>query len=190
MSLTQVFDAAVPPATAPAGCGAVAGYTGRRGFTPHVWTPAEWNRFTGLGMLPIWVPDLTQHPHEEAAAMCNTAGALGWTPHLPAAETRAIIVDFETASGETDRRWWAQCSDAIHVNGFAGVAYGSESTVFDLAASWVWLAAWDGHPALGQGQTVVAHQYQAGVPSGGSTVDFSVMSPWLAARCGRGPRRG
>lgn len=34
--LFKMFDAAYPPATAPAGCSIAAGYIG--GNTPHVWT--------------------------------------------------------------------------------------------------------------------------------------------------------
>ncbi len=49
----KMFDASVPPASAPAGYRAVAGYIG--GDTPHVWTKAEWRRFDQLPKLPIWV---------------------------------------------------------------------------------------------------------------------------------------
>jgi hypothetical protein len=49
----KMFDARVPPASAPAGYRAVAGYIG--GDTPHVWTDAEWKRFGSLPKLPIWV---------------------------------------------------------------------------------------------------------------------------------------
>src|SRR5258707_6133543 len=49
----KMFDASVPPASAPAGYRAVAGYIG--GDTPHVWTEAEWRRFAQLHQLPIWV---------------------------------------------------------------------------------------------------------------------------------------
>src|SRR5258706_15218366 len=48
----KMFDASVPPASAPAGYRAVAGYIG--GDTPHVWTKAEWRRFDQLPQLPIW----------------------------------------------------------------------------------------------------------------------------------------
>ena len=194
MTLTRMFDAAVPPDVAPGGCSAVLGYTGRPGFTPHVWTAAEWNRFEHLRMLPAWVPNLSNPPGEEAVAACDAAAALGWergwNGALPPTETRAIVFDFELTGTQAAREWWAACSDDIHSGGFVGVAYGSESTVFELAASWVFLAAWDGFPALGEGQTVVAHQYNDDVLQGdGAKVDFSVMSPWLYARCGRGPRR-
>lgn len=189
MTLVRAFDAAVPPHAAPPGCAIAMGYLGRPGFTPHVWTAPEWNRFTALGLLPFWVPDLTVDPRHEARLADTAAKALGWESALdhpiPAGETRAIIFDFETASSPRDAAWWAEASDQLHVDGFVGVAYGSESTVFTLAASWVHLAAWDGLQQLGEGQTVVAHQYQSE-----ADVDFSVVSPWLAARCSRGPRRG
>src|SRR5258708_14891264 len=49
----KMFDASEPPAPAPAGYRAVAGYIG--GDTPHVWTDAEWRRFARLHKLPTWV---------------------------------------------------------------------------------------------------------------------------------------
>jgi hypothetical protein len=42
----KMFDASTPPASAPPGYRAVAGYIG--GDTPHVWTGAEWRRFGKL----------------------------------------------------------------------------------------------------------------------------------------------
>lgn len=189
MTLTRMFDAAFPPETAPPNCGAVLGYIGRAGDATRVWTLADWQRFASLRQLPCWVPDFANDPRDEARAACGVARTFGWADHLPAELTRAIVFDFELLAG-AERAWWAECSDEIHVQGFAGIAYGSESTVFELAASWVFLAAWNGQPVmLGEGQTVVAHQYAAGVRFGGTQIDLSVISPWLLERCGTGPRK-
>ena len=186
--LTRVFDASAPPAVAPAGVQGVLGYIGRAGKTPHVWTLEEWQPFAALRQFPCWVPDLSADPAGEAAAAAGAMTSLGWSRDLPAASTRALVADLETAGGNAVAAWWARFSDAVHVNGFVAVAYGSLSTVLTVAASWVWAADWDGQATLGEGQTVVGHQDAANVAFAGTRVDYSVISPWLALRGGSGPR--
>src|SRR5260221_11947368 len=86
----KMFDASVPPASAPAGYRAVAGYIG--GDTPHVWTKAEWRRFHQLPQLPIWVR--SNPPQVDAQAH-----ALGPLPrlHPPRGPPRVpLALDLET----------------------------------------------------------------------------------------------
>jgi hypothetical protein len=75
----KMFDARVPPASAPAGYRAVAGYIG--GDTPHVWTDDEWKRFGSLPKLPIWVADLRR----EWAVHVSAPAGQGHSVRQPAA---------------------------------------------------------------------------------------------------------
>ncbi|HXC83855.1 MAG TPA: hypothetical protein VNV62_18560 [Trebonia sp.] len=184
--ITTVFDAAFPPSRIPPGCKAVAGYVGRLNFTPHVWTLPEWQRFSSIPQLPYWVPDLAVAPNLEAAAAVHAVLELGWAPHI--ADERAVIFDFETASGPADRGWWQECAAAVSAAGFCGVMYGSLSTVLENAAVDVVVAAWDNSAQLLPGQTIHGHQYKAGVAFDGTQIDYSVMDEWLLARAGVGPR--
>lgn len=179
--ISKVFDASVPPATAPAGCAGVLGYVGKTGFTPHVWTPAEWRRFQHLKQYPVWVPDLAANPLAEARAAAVAVEALGWAK-LPDPRTRVIVCDLET---HVVPAWYAKFAAAVGSRFYVAVAYGSLSTIAANLASDLWVAAWDGDPALEPGQTIRAHQYQAG-----PGVDLSVVDEWLWERGGTGPRHG
>jgi len=185
MSLYRMFDASEPPQRAPGGCQLVMGYIGREGYTPHVWTIPEWQRFAGFRQVPIWVPDLGASPAAEAQAATSAAFGLGW------AKGRAIVIDFETA-GAPERSWWDACADAIDVAGMTGVAYGSASTVFQLDAGLdglVGVADWDGEEDLEPQQSVVFHQYQANKQlPGGGLIDLSIADEWLYLSAGVGPR--
>lgn len=181
MTLYRCFDAATPPAIAPPGCTAVLGYIGREHYTPHIWTLEEWGRFDLIRQFPAWVPDLAEAPVIEASAAAAAARSLGWAPYQ--GNRRAVVFDFETADTAADRGWWAACAFELKRQGFAGVLYGSLSTVLANAASYVWAAAWDNSATLLPGQTIVAHQYQDA-----GSVDYSVMGQWLFDRGGRGPR--
>lgn len=188
MALYKVFDASRPPGKIPAGAQGVAGYIGRAGRTPHVWTPAEWDRFTHLRQFPIYVPDLNGSPAAAAAEAVAEVMKLGWAPFRPGPQTRVILVDFETAHSAGNRSWWKNCAAQIAKEGFVGVAYGSLSTVLDLAAADVWAAAWDGHTTIPPGQTIHGHQDQANVAWDGTRIDWSVFDDWMWARGGVGPR--
>lgn len=178
MSLFRVFDAAFPPQTAPPGCAGVLGYIGG-GRATHVWTLEEWERFAHLTQFPAYVPNVsTEGPLEAASMACVAARDFGWAPFQ--AERRVIVCDLET---DVVARWYQQFAAECEQQGFTAVAYGSESTIAANFASDNWVAAWDGNAQLLPGQTIHAHQYQAG-----QSVDFSVVDDWLLARGGRGPR--
>ena len=184
--MAKVFDAAVPPPRALPGIDAVAGYIGRPGFTPHVWTLDEWLRFQHLPQFPFWVPNLRNNPAAEATEAVSAAMALGWAPHQKS--VRVIVFDLETATGPVLRSWWAMLAGETSAQGFCAVAYGSLSTVLDVAAADVWAAAWDGIPAMQPGQTIHGTQYKAGALFAGVSVDLSLVDRWLLERAGVGPR--
>jgi hypothetical protein len=184
--ITTMFDASVPPGQIPPGCKAVAGYVGRPNFTPHVWTLSEWLTFSSIPQLPYWVPDLAAEPGAEGATAVDAVMELGWAPHM--SFPRAILFDFETASGPADRGWWQECAATVGADGFCGVMYGSLSTVLENAAVDVVVAAWDNSAQLLPGQTIHGHQYKAGVAFDGTQIDYSVIDEWLLARAGVGPR--
>lgn len=183
-----MIDAAVPPSSAPAGIAMVGGYLGRQDYTPHIWTPGQWQPFAEHRQIPFWVPNLRNLPDLEAAAAVSAALALGWAAHKPASENRVIEFDFETDGTAADREWWAKAATTVEAAGFTGVVYGSLDTVLELAASYVHVADWTDVAQLQAGQTLVADQYQAGVPFGGTQIDYSRASRWLYDRAGRGAR--
>jgi hypothetical protein len=179
-----IFDAAIPPLRPPSLCAGVLGYIGGR--ADHVWTPQQWQPFRDMRQFPGWVADLSADPEADADAAVAAALRLGWAADEPGDQRRAIILDMETS---TDAAWYARAAVRVGVRGFVPVAYGSESTVLQCAASDVLAAAWDDVPDLLPGQTIHGHQYQAQVPIGGTFVDFSIIDEWLYQRGGVGPRR-
>lgn len=185
MTYPKVFDASIPPGSAPGNMTGVLGYIG--GNTPHIWTPAEWQPFAHLRQFPIWVPFLDGDPVAQGADAATEAKRRGWAAHLPKDETRVIVIDLETAQVP---EFYAAMAAAIITAGFVPVCYGSLSTVLGNAATAVWAADWDGITSLPPGQVIHGVQYDAGVPFGGTVVDFSVFDPWLMARGGLGARHG
>lgn len=183
----QVFDAAYPPGSVPPGAQGAAGYVGQDGYTPHIWTVPQWRVFAHLRQFPIFVPDLSVSPVFAASEAVSAVLKLGWAK-MPGSQTRAITFDFETAEGSADRAWWAACAQQVSDAGFVGVAYGSMSTILELAASDVWAADWDGEQDIPPGQTIHAHQDQADIAFGGTQIDRSVFDQWLFDRGGVGPR--
>ena len=178
MTLYRCFDAAFPPATAPPGCSAVLGYIGRNGYTPHVWTLPEWDRFAHLIQFPAYVPDPSENPKAAAVRATQAMRDLGWAPWQDA--RRVVVFDLETLILPA---WYQQAAAEVAQQGYAACAYGSESTILANAAADVWLAAWNGNPVLEPGQTIHAHQYANAGP-----FDVSVVDDWLFARGGQGPR--
>lgn len=183
----KIFDAANPPGQIPPGVRGAAGYIGRAGRTPHIWTLPQWHVFKGLRQFPYYVPDLRLSPAVAAAEAVSEVLRLGWA-RFPEPATRAILFDFETAESAADRAWWARCAQLVAQDGFVGVAYGSMSTILELAASDVIAADWDGKADLPPGQTIHGHQYQANVSFDGTKIDYSVFDAWLFNRGGVGPR--
>ena len=185
MSYPKVFDAAVPPETAPAGFAGAMGYIG--GNTPHVWTPAEWRRFEHLSQFPVWVPNLTADAGAQGVAAANAMKKLGWAAFLPEPDRRVLIIDLEAAQVPA---FYRNMAISVEAEGFVPVAYGSLSTVLENAASHVIAAHWDVIPVIPPGQTLHGLQYEANIPFGSTMLDYSVFDAWLFARGGRGARHG
>jgi hypothetical protein len=182
VTLYQMFDAAFPPANPFPGCHAVAGYIG--GNTPHVWTLEEWQRFGRLRQLPIWVASPSEGPGTQAMNAAAAAISLGWRPHLE--HRRAIVLDMETS---TDAAFVTAFADELHHDGFSCWPYGSASTIYsDPSADGYWVADWDLVATLEQFPKIMAHQFQAEIPLGQTTVDLSVLSGEGLLHLGRGPR--
>jgi hypothetical protein len=183
MSLHRAFDAAYPPPTAPPGCSIAIGYIGGQ-RAANIWTLNDWKRFAYLRQIPVYVPDFAREdPKTAAETACSGMLRFGWAPdQVP---NRVVVCDLETS---TERAWYAQFAYTVAHHGFVSVAYGSLSTVFENAASDVWVASWNGSPMLLDGQTVHAHQYQADVPFAGTSVDYSVCDDWMWNAAGQGAR--
>lgn len=185
-TLYKVFDASRPPSVAPGGAEAVAGYVGRQRETPHVWTPAEWNRFAHLKMFPIWVPDTMASPAQDAKEAVMAVERLGWCRYS-GADCRAILLDGETSEFPG---WYEAWANEVSADSFFPVDYGSYSFVGANFAYEVWAADWDGIPALVPGQTVGGTQYKANIPWDGTAIDLSVIDLGMFRRGGVGKRHG
>lgn len=189
MSYPKIMDAAVPPATAPAGIEGVMGYIGGARAT-RVWTVAEWHRFAHLAQFPVYVPDLGQSPLSQAQEAVVRAKALGWAAFMPEAERRVIVFDTEAL---VNREWYAAAASYVVSEGFVPADYGSLSVVLENAAELVIAAAWSGGsalPAVPAGQTIGGLQWEPNVAVGDTMVDYSVFTPALFARGGVGARHG
>lgn len=176
--LYRCFDAANPPDSTPPGCAAALGYVGAPGRAYHIWTTAEWHAHPGTQQFPAWVPNLANHPVNEAGDILTAMHQAGWTPgHLFAA-----VIDYET-TGFAAAGWHSALTQSLGRFNVDGIAYGSESTVVQTEAAHLWVAKWDGVQELDPaGQTVHGHQYAANVPYGGTVVDYSVVDTWLMSR--------
>ena len=185
MALFRMFDASVPPDKPYPACQAAGGYIG--GNTPHVWTLDEWLRFRHLRQLPIWTADFTPgapSPAEQGHLAARAAVALGWRAHAP--HRRVIVIDMETSE---DGAMITGFTGACHEDGFVVWPYGSKSSIYaDPSADGLWVAAWDDIAGLENMADIMAHQYAADIPFGGTQIDLSVMSGEAYARLGRGPR--
>lgn len=184
MTLYSMFDASVPPSSAYPGAQAVAGYIG--GNTPHVWTPAEWQRFADLSQFPVWVGYLEGDPLGHATDAAAAMGRLGWSPF--AANRRAVLLDFET---EVDPPWIDTFAGEIWQSGYQTFIYGSESTIVgNPGKEGRWIALYDGTPDIPNVPAAIGHQYRANVPWGNTQVDLSVITDEMLVHGGIGPRHG
>jgi len=182
MTLSHVFDAATPPAKAPAGCTGVLGYIGgARAY--RTWTLENWQRFASLHQFPCWVPYGTENPADNAREAAAAAVALGWEAHDVIAQ-RGIICDLETLKIP---EWYHSWAVQINTEGFFAIAYGSASTILANKATNNWVAAYNGEDTLPSGG-IHGHQYAADVAFGGTEIDLSVVDEWLFQRGGVGPR--
>jgi len=162
----KMFDASVPPASAPAGYRAVAGYIG--GDTPHVWTEAEWRRFEQLHKLPIWVRSNPTQVDAEADAF----GALQRLYQLRVPRGITVAIDLETA---VDSGYVRRFHSVMRWAGFYAWVYGSASTVFgNPSADGYWVADYAGKgPFLYPHRFVKATQYD-----NGPNYDSSLVKHW------------
>lgn len=179
MSLRRCFDAAFPPKTVPPGCGAVLGYIGGRAAA-NVWSLEDWRPFGHLRQFPCWVADTSADPVISAQDAVKAARPLGWRPG------RALVADMETSN---DRGWYTRFAGKVTALGFVPVAYGSLSSVLELAADVVWAADWTFDPVVPPGQTIAACQYADNQPWDGTHVDYSVLEASLFLLGGQGVRR-
>jgi hypothetical protein len=171
----KMFDASTPPAKAPAGYGAVAGYIG--GDTPHVWTRAEWDRFAGLRKLPIWtrsVPAVAD-PETDAYAALKALHDLGWP------RGKSMAIDLEEAE---DPNWLTKFWAVVKPD-YRLLVYGAESTVYgNPACSGYWVADWTGKLHMDMHRSVKirknadrATQYEGAVTA---AYDSSDVAGWWA----------
>ena len=149
---------------------AVAGYVG--GDTPHVWTPAEWGRFKGLGKLPVWVNNVDGD--DPGPGEADAFAALRALYDLGAKQGAAVAYDLETS---VVPKRAAAFTRALAWAGFTAWIYGSRSTVFGNHASGYWVADYTGRPHFPT-RNSRACQYAAGVTIGGSTWDVSCIRWW------------
>lgn len=168
--MKTMWDASSPPATAPGGYDAAAGYIG--GNTPHVWTVPEWKRLGGLPKLPIWVrSNPAGHTgHDDGFAALEQLYTIG----CPRGST--IALDLETAIAQA---YVISFNQVMTWAGFYVWVYGSRSTVFgNPACAGYWVADYTGQAHMVIGPAVRATQYAAEVIVPGGRVDQSVVRRW------------
>lgn len=186
MSLSRMFDASSPPVQPYPGCQAVAGYIG--GSTPHVWTPAEWQRFSTFRQFPIYVGSGRTNGAADGGDAVREALRLGWAAHHPTATLRAIVLDMEA---ETDPAYINAFADVVFKAGFCTVVYESETVMNgNPVREGVWVALWDGEADIPPGAHILAHQYKPDVPWDNTQVDLSMVSSDMMVHGGEGPRHG
>lgn len=162
----KMFDASTPPASAPQGYRAVAGYIG--GDTPHVWTDAEWRRFGKLRKLPIWVRSNPTQVDAEA----DSFAALERLFELKIPRGTTVALDLETA---VDADYVRMFHRVMRWAGFYVWVYGSASTVFrNPEADGYWVADYAGKgPFMYPHKMVKATQYD-----NGPNYDSSLVKYW------------
>jgi hypothetical protein len=164
--MVNMFDASSPPAHAPPGFQIAAGYIG--GHTPHVWTKAEWQRFRGLKMLPIYVSAIAIHqqstPVIEAFDCLRKLHALG-VPH-----GSPVVIDLETA---VNPAYVTAFGGVLHWANYRVWVYGSASTVFgNPPLDGYWVADYTGASFMYAHQKVRATQWINGTDYDRSEVKY------------------
>ncbi len=150
----KMFDAAYPPQTAPEGYQVAAGYIG--GDTPHVWTKAEWERFSHLRRLPIF----TRSAPAGHSGTADAFAAIAQLYAIGAPREIAVVWDLEAAVAP------AYVNEVHAVMEWAGLylwLYGQASTVFrNPVCNGYWPANWEGAPFMDSHDDVRATQYASG----------------------------
>lgn len=169
--MQNMFDASTPPTSAPPGFHAVGGYIG--GHTPHIWTPAEWGRFTHLRKLPIYVPGQAIGGHDNA--LIDVGEILDQCFRLNISKGCPIVLDMETAA---DKPFDLEVADALHFFGYKCWIYGSLSTIANNPpCDGEWVAHYTHVPHMEPGVNVKATQWTDAQP--GKPYDQSLVR-WLA----------
>jgi hypothetical protein len=152
VTLVRMSDASVEPSRLPSGTKVIAGYIG--GNTPHVWTAAEWDRFTGVRKLPIYV-----HSEGESGITEGWA-ALQRLYQLNVPHSTLVILDMETlVEPEAVHNFRTLLNWANYRCG----TYGSASTVFGNPVDYgYWVADYNGKMQLYPHGGVFAEQYAPG----------------------------
>jgi hypothetical protein len=184
MGLFRAFDGSVPPAAAPAGVQAVLGYLG--GPTPHIWTEAEWLRFSHLRQAGIWIVDFSKGGWGQGDMAASAAKALDWAAH--ARRRRVIWLDAETT---VQLDVMANACEGVAESGYMPGIYGSQSTVvaYERLGHPLWVANWNGMPAVPPLPDVAGHQYAANLAWDGTEIDLDVFDGSMWDHFGDGPRK-
>ena len=188
MSLIHVYDASIPPTTAPHGFKGAAGYLGGR--TPHVWTLDEWLVATddgNLRALGIWTGTREAYPVEHANLAASAAIRLGWKAH--ANPRRYIAVDEEDTLASA---WIEAFARQLKIRGFDCLSYRSLSAILanptpENADNWT--ALWNSEPTMHDTPREKGHQYVSGISCLNTTIDRSVFTEEAYAKFGHGKRR-
>lgn len=163
--MIKMFDAAYPPQTAPEGYQVAAGYIG--GDTPHVWTRAEWDRFSHLRRLPIF----TRSAPAGHSGTADAFAALAQLYAIGAPRGIAVVWDLEAAVAEA---YLNEVDAVMSWAGFLVWIYGQASTVFkNPECHGYWPADWTGDPFMHSGDNVRATQYASG-----PDWDSSLVKEW------------
>lgn len=169
--MQNMFDAAFPPAQAPPGFHAVAGYIG--GVTPHVWTGAEWSRFSHLHRLPIFVPGQAIGGHDSAPVDAGLIMERIYDLKIP--RGAPIVLDMET---HADKPFDIEVADHLHFFGYKVWIYGSRTTIINNPpCDGEWVADYTHVPHMVPGANVKATQWTDAMA--GKPFDQSLVR-WLA----------
>jgi hypothetical protein len=161
--MALMFDAAFPPAKAPAGYSAVAGYIG--GDTPHVWSHEEWARFGSLRKLPIYVRSSGGNAVADATSALISLYSLG----VP--KNKAMALDLET---QVNPSFVNEFVGIMNWVGYKVWVYGSASTVFkNPPGNGYWVADYTGSPFMYNHAKVRATQYASN-----QSIDSSLIKTW------------
>lgn len=147
MSNLTFYDAAFPPASAPAGCDGVAFYIG--GDTPHVWTLAEIEAQPVRFRLPIYVRD---NPQQVNVAM-DVMQCVSRLDAIGAPKGCMVALDSETS---VDANYVATFYYQLRDAGYTLMDYGSVSTVFanNIPDGYYWGAHWTNRAGVEPGQVM------------------------------------
>jgi hypothetical protein len=166
--MISMIDASEPLTTRPASS-VVAGYIG--GNTPHVWTKAQWNSFTGRKRLPIYVADAAQKG--AAAGEIDAWDALHALLSNNVPISTRVVYDMEAVVDAPKVQAFA---NILNHFGYEVWVYGSKDFVFgNPKCNGYWVADFTGKSHMAAGKNVRATQYAPNVDG----YDLSVVKTWV-----------